>query len=170
MLFRARRSGCHAKIPSASFFSMLATIFRQRRKKKDWFAKFHFARASLCELPHCRPHLGFGFQKCLQNCGKIPCRGAKRRGNQPWFFEMWFLAERQGFEPWEPFRAQQLSRLLLSATQPSLLNKKQFIYPILAEAKGFEPPVPFQAQQFSRLSPSTTRPRFPIWLNYHNTN
>ena len=38
--------------------------------QKDWF-----------ELPHCRPHFGFGFQKCLQNCGKIPCRGALRRGN-----------------------------------------------------------------------------------------
>ena len=33
------------------------------------------------ELPHCRPHLGFGFQKCLQNSGKIPCRGALRQGN-----------------------------------------------------------------------------------------
>ena len=37
--------------------------------QKDWF-----------ELPHCRPHLGFGFQKCLSNCGKIPCRPRKCGG------------------------------------------------------------------------------------------
>ena len=41
----------------------IRSTFRWKRKKKDWF-----------ELPHCRPHFVFGFQKCLQNCGKIPCR------------------------------------------------------------------------------------------------
>src|SRR3990167_9788090 len=69
----------------------IRSTFRQRRKKKDWFAKFHFARALHGELPHCRPHLGFGFQKCLSNCGKIPCRGALRRGFPPWFFEKGFF-------------------------------------------------------------------------------
>src|SRR3989338_10649498 len=51
----------------------IRSTFRQRRKKKDWFAKFHFARALHGELPHCRPHTGVRFQKCLQNSGKIPC-------------------------------------------------------------------------------------------------
>ncbi|HAI74223.1 TPA: hypothetical protein DCL22_02480 [Candidatus Moranbacteria bacterium] len=43
--------------------------FNDQEAQKDWF-----------ELPHYRPHAGFGFQKCLQNSGKIPCRGALRRG------------------------------------------------------------------------------------------
>ena len=32
-------------------------------------------------------------------------------------------AERQGFEPWVPFRRRQFSKLLLSTTQPSLPYK-----------------------------------------------
>ena len=42
---------------------------------------FQDFRQKKFELPHCRPRFVFGFQKCLQNCGKIPCRGALRRGN-----------------------------------------------------------------------------------------
>src|SRR3989338_9731570 len=77
----------------------IRSTFRLWRKKKDWFAKFHFARASLCELPHCRADAFVPPQKCLDSGGKIPCRGATRRGNFLRFFLKYKLAEREGVEP-----------------------------------------------------------------------
>jgi hypothetical protein len=71
------------------------------------------------------------------------------------------LAERQGFEPWEPVKVQQLSRLLLSAAQPPLriiffsvhntFQINPYVSVVKAEREGFEPPVPLLVLQFSRL-------------------
>jgi len=52
--------------------------------KKDLEEKIHaFGRKSnnRFELPHCLPHAGVRFQKCISNSGRIPFRGAFRRGS-----------------------------------------------------------------------------------------
>ncbi|MBU2563079.1 MAG: hypothetical protein KJ568_01350, partial [Actinobacteria bacterium] len=55
----------------------LAIAFLKEANQAEKYAQ----QENWFELPHCRPHAGVRFQKCLQNCGKIPCRGATRRGN-----------------------------------------------------------------------------------------
>ena len=37
-----------------------------KAKEKKTVCKFHFAKALLYELPHCRPHFGFGFQNAFK--------------------------------------------------------------------------------------------------------
>jgi hypothetical protein len=49
-----------------------------------------------------------------------------------------FVAERVGFEPTDQLPSRHLSKVVLSATQPSLLELKIFF---MAEREGFEPPV-----------------------------
>ena len=95
--------------------------------QKDWF-----------ELPHCRADAFVPPQKCLDSRGKIPCRGATRRGNLLRFLWKYKLAERVGFEPTDPFRGQLLSRKLLSAAQPPLLADGSYLnFYIFSNAFGY---------------------------------
>ena len=50
-------------------------------RKKDWFIKFHFIRASRDKLPFERAEIVFGFQKSVQNHGgsRAPAFGGARQ-------------------------------------------------------------------------------------------
>jgi hypothetical protein len=58
--------------------------FAKGERKKDWFIKFHFIRASHGELPFEQAEIVFGFQKPLQNpCGSRAPPLAGRGNNRP---------------------------------------------------------------------------------------
>jgi len=46
-------------------FKIIALLFAFGERKKDWFIKFHFIRASHGELPFERAEIIFGFQKSV---------------------------------------------------------------------------------------------------------